>query len=245
MINYLQIYMIFRKAALLIVLKQQRSSRQQQSPKTSHDDARFKEIVRFLLENWSFIRRRVTAELQCEIWWLTATLAPVPFLFEAAQFKGRMRFRVIIHERVSPCTGAGVRVSQYNQDKRLQLVETAEDGWRTQTEGVQWSLKVLLSVRWHLRAWPTGRTCHSPTCFYPYNSHRGPGSRWQITADTSWQKPAGETHPRGSKKASNEKILNFCGCVTWCPLKSCHVLIHTRATLLLFYHLFKLLEFKL
>lgn len=89
---------------------------------------------------------------------------------------------------------------------------------------LQWSLKVLLSVRWHLRAWPTGTTCHSSTCYYPYKSDRGPGSRWQIRAATSWQQPPGETHPRGSKKPSNEKILDFCGCVTWCPLKSCHVL---------------------
>lgn len=193
---------------------------------------RFKEIVRFLLENWSFLRRRVTAKLHCEIWWLTTTLTLVPFLFEAAQFKDRMRFRVIIHhERVSQCTGLGsgwVSIIGTSVFQSWILLRMAEEPRRKVAEKrggrVQWSLKVLLSVRWHLRAWPTGTTCHSPTCYYPYKSNRGPGSRWQIKAATSWQQPAGGTHPRGSQKPSNEKILYFCGCVTQCPLKSCHLL---------------------
>lgn len=174
---------------LLIVLKQQSSSWQQWRPKqrvmTMHDDD-IKEIVRFLLENGSFLQRRVTAKLQCEIWWLTATLTLVPFLFEAAQIPCDHPSWTCLQGH-----GARVRVSQHNRDKRLPIMKTAENGWRTQTEGsrVQWSLKVLLSVQWHLRAWPTGTTCHSPTCFYPYKSNRGPGSRWQITAATSWQQP--------------------------------------------------------
>lgn len=175
------------------------------APKTTRNDSRFKEIVRFLLENWSILRRRVTVKLQCEIRWLTATLTHVPFLFEAAQFEGRMRFCLIIHhEHVSHCTGLGsgwvsiIWTSVFNSWRLLRMAEEPRrkvaEKWGRR---VQWRLKVLLSVRWHLRAWPTGTTSHSSTCFYPYKSNRGPGSRWQITTATSWQQPDGETHPRG------------------------------------------------
>lgn len=70
----------------------------------------------------------------CGSYWKTLTI--VPFLFEAVQFKGRMRFRVIIHhERVSQCTGLGsgwvgiIGTSVFSSWRLL------KDGWRTQTKG--------------------------------------------------------------------------------------------------------------
>lgn len=50
---------------------------------------------------------------------------------------------------------------------------------------------------------------HSNTCLHPYKNNRGPGSRLQIAAATSWVEPTGQTHPRGSTLGFKEALLKF------------------------------------
>lgn len=50
---------------------------------------------------------------------------------------------------------------------------------------------------------------HSCTCLHPYKNNRGPGSRLQIAAATSWVEPTGQTPPRGSTLGLKEELLKF------------------------------------